>query len=206
MKIALTFLSLMLFIGVSATTPAFSTVTTDDQPIGTFQVQVNFGRNTDGTFYRTSAEGRITIVVGGFRTVGNQLELRLATETIRFEGPTSDINALPTALAYEWLAEEAARQAVIRGYITSSNVCSAPTVVKVLAESCVTRTWLGENTRITPCATYDMVAWQYALCGVSSAPTVARMYYENSFISCQSIGANCEATCPNGGQDGISIQ
>lgn len=208
MKIALTFLSLILFIGTVLPNSAFAfTTTSDNQLIATFPVRVQFDRSTDGTFFKTATSDKSTItVIGWFRNGAGQVELRISTPDIRFEGPTNDINDLPTALAYEWLAEEAARQAVIRGYITCSSVCSVPTLVKVLAESCVSRTWLGENTRITPCATYDMVAWQYAVCGVSTAPTVARVYYENTFTSCESAGAGCEATCPNGGQDGISIQ
>lgn len=208
MKIALTFLFLILFIGVVLPNSAFAfKATSDNQLIATFPVRVHFDRSTEGGFFKTTNGDKSTLtVIGWFRNGAGQTELRINTQDIRFDGPTNDINDLPTSLAFEWLAEEAARQAVIRGYITTSSVCSVPTMVKVLAESCVTRTWLGENTRITPCATYDMVAWQYAVCGSSTAPTVARTYYYNNFISCESVGTGCEATCPGSSQSSTTFQ
>jgi|GEM_PF-4165823 len=202
MKIAFTFLSLLLFIGGVLPAQTLTSVTSPSsgfELVATFPVQIGFDRSPDGTYYRTSvAEKSCITIIGAFRSSYGQVEYRINTDSIQFSGDGDVIDHLPTGLAYEWLAQEAVLQGTIRGLTVVSSDCSVPTIAPVTAVACVTRQRLGSNTTITPC-TYDQFStWQFAVCSQSGsgATSVIRVPYEN-VNGCGEIGSTCEPTCPN---------
>lgn len=208
MKLALTILTFLTLICGSTSAQTTANVERTDDTRTTFPVRVYLTVGPDGTIYPARATAdKVIIAVGAFVIQNGNPGYLLETDSIRFEGDDDVINRLSTGRIYEFLSAEVVYEGTRLGLTPSSYDCSAPVQTKVYAASCVTRTWRGSLSTITPCTADQFSIWEYAVCSnpQDNSLKVTRVPYYNMSICGGGIGMECEPSCPST-PDGFQIQ
>ncbi|MDB5033172.1 MAG: hypothetical protein JWQ98_413 [Chlorobi bacterium] len=209
MRKLLLVLSFALLISASLSAQTFVSPSSGATFIGSFPLHIWVESDPNGGIRESKkpAVGDTYTLVGSFRTSGGRTEYVICTDSIRFAGADSLINASPTAALYEIIAHAAAERGNVLGFspCLPSDQCGDNTLAtKVYAEACVQRIGVGSMTRFIPCDRYVLSNRGFMVCcsGVEGAPNVIRIL-SNGGLSCP--GSGCDATCPPSGGGGGQI-